>query len=82
MIMKQGTICKSCRSGILQQKEVTQTFEREGLEVKIEGIPALVCDQCGNIYYAPGIGDKIVKAANDLFALSEIKHTGQYKAVV
>ena len=82
MNMKKGTICKSCHSGTLQQNEVSQTFEREGLEVKIEGIPALVCDQCGQIYYAPGIGDKIVKAADDLFALSEVKHAGQYKATV
>ena len=80
--MKQEKTCKSCRSGILHKKEVSQTFEREGLEVKIEGIPALVCNQCGQIYYAPGIGDKIVKAANDLFALSEVKHAGQYKAAV
>jgi hypothetical protein len=52
------------------------------LEVKIEGIPALVCNKCGNIYYEPGIGDKIIKAANDLFDLSEVKHVGQYKAIV
>jgi YgiT-type zinc finger domain-containing protein len=80
--MKQGTKCKSCRLGKLLKKEVSQTFEREGLEVKIEGVPALVCDQCGQIYYAPGVGDKIVKAADDLFALSEVKHAGQYRAAI
>ena len=52
------------------------------MEVKIEGIPALVCNQCGKISYTVGIGDTIVKAANDLFALSEVKHAGQYKADV
>jgi len=81
-MMKEGAMCKSCRKGILKNKEVAQTFEREGLEVKIEGIPALVCEQCGQIYYAPGISDKIVNAANGLFALSDKKHAGRLKAAV
>jgi len=81
-MMKEDAVCKSCRKGILKSKEVAQTFEREGLEVRIEGIPALVCDQCGQIYYAPGIGDKIVEAADGLFALSAAKHAGQYQAIV
>ncbi|MCP4135769.1 MAG: YgiT-type zinc finger protein [bacterium] len=82
MKIKEGTICKSCKTGKLKSSEVSQTFERGGLEVKIEGIPALVCDKCGQVYFPPGISDKIVTAANDLFALSEIKHSGMYKAVV
>ena len=82
MTIEQGCLCKSFREGKLRKQEVTQTFEREGLEVTIEGIPALVCDSCGQIYFPPGIGDKIATAANGLFALSEIKHAGKYKAAV
>lgn len=80
--MKEGVGCKSCRKGKLRKCEVSQEFERGGLQVKIEGIPALVCDSCGQIYFPPGVGDKIVAAANGLFALSEIKHVGEYRAVV
>ncbi len=80
--MKEGSICKACRTGKLTKKEVSQTFERGGLEVHIDGIPGLVCDSCGQVYLAPGIGDRIVAAADRLFDLSEIKHAGGYRAAV
>lgn len=80
--MKENAICKACRSGKLLKREVDQVFEREGLEVKIDGIPALVCEECNQVYFPPGIGDKIANAANHLFLLSEIKHTGEYRAAV
>lgn len=75
-------MCKACRSGKLLKREVSQGFEHEGLEVTIEGIPALVCERCGQVYFPPGIGDKISAAANHLFMLSEVKHAGRYKATV
>ena len=80
--MKENTVCKACRNGKLLKREVSQGFEQEGLEVKIEGLPALVCKNCGHVYFPPGIGDKIAAAANQLFMLSEIKHAGGYKATV
>ena len=80
--MKEGATCKSCRTGTLHKHEVSQTFEREGLVVRIDGIPALVCDQCSQIYFPTGIGDKIANAANHLFVLSEFKHAGNYLAAV
>lgn len=80
--MKENAVCKACRNGKLLKREVSQDFEHEGLEVKIEGIPALVCNTCGQIYFSPGIGDKISAAANQLFMLSEVKHAGKYKATV
>lgn len=80
--MNEKTICKACRQGKLYKREVSQEFEREGLEVRIDGIPALVCDNCDQVYFPPGIGDKITNAANQLFFLSEIKHVGKYSAAV
>ena len=74
------SICKACRSGKLYNNEVSQSFEREGLNVKIEGIPALVCEKCGQIYFKPGLSDKIIAVANHLFMLSEVKHAGEFKA--
>jgi len=79
---KEITVCKACRGGKLRKREVMQKFEREGLEVRIEGIPAMVCEKCCQVYFPPGIGDKILSAANHLFMLSEAKHAGEYRAVV
>ncbi len=80
--MKENTVCKACRIGKLRKREVVQKFEREGLEVSIEGIPALICEECAQIYFPPGIADKITTAADHLFVLSEIKHAGAYRAAV
>ena len=82
MTTKKLSICKACRKGKLHKQEVSQTFEREGLQITIDGIPALKCDKCGQIYFPPGVGDKIASAANELFRLSEYKHAGSYKAFV
>lgn len=82
MTVGEGSICKACRDGRLTKREVSQKFEREGLEVTIEGIPALVCEKCGQAYFLPHIGDKIAVAAEKLFTLSEIKHAGEYRAAV
>ncbi|RLC19191.1 MAG: hypothetical protein DRI57_07465 [Deltaproteobacteria bacterium] len=75
-------VCKACRGGRLQRREVVQKFERGGLEVRIEGIPAMVCEECSQVYFPPGIGDKISDAADHLFILSEAKHVGEYRAAV
>ncbi|MCP4112633.1 MAG: YgiT-type zinc finger protein [Desulfobacteraceae bacterium] len=80
--MKEKAVCKACRAGRLYRREVTQKFEREGLEVSIDGIPALVCEKCSQIYYLPGTGDRISAAADHLFMLSAIKHVGEYRAAV
>ncbi len=80
MKVSEDAICKACRGGKLHKSEVSQTFERGCLEVKIDGLPALVCEKCDQVYFPPGIGDKITTAANDLFMLSEIKHAGEFRA--
>ncbi len=80
--MKENAICKACRSGKLRRQEVPQKFEREGLEVCIDGIPALVCNRCAQVYFPPGISDEIASAANHLFMLSTIKHAGEVRAAI
>ena len=47
--MNENVTCKACRKGKLFKQEVSQNFEREGLEVKLSGIPALVCNNCNQI---------------------------------
>ncbi len=82
MKLREGAKCKACRSGKLCKSEVSQKFEREGLEIEIDGIPAFVCEDWGQAYFLPGVGDKISVAANDLFKLVEVKRVSKFKAVV
>jgi YgiT-type zinc finger domain-containing protein len=75
--------CSECR-GQLRRKKVSQEFEREGVKVKISGIQAWVCSQCGEIYFEPGGADRFSRAVNSLFALAmaERQHKGILRARV
>ena len=64
--------CSEC-GGRLARKYISQQFERGGLEVKLDGIAALVCTDCGEVYFQPGGADKIGAAANSLFDLAVIE---------
>ncbi len=56
---KKKTIrCTDCGTPV-GFKAVSQEFEREGLRVRLTGIPVAVCPQCGDVSFAPGVADKI-----------------------
>ena len=67
--------CSEC-GGRLERQHIAQEFEREGVKVKLSGIAALVCNDCGEIYFHPGGADKVSAAANSLFnlAVTEKQH--------
>ena len=64
--------CSEC-GGRLVRKHIAQEFEREGVKVKLSGIAALVCTDCGEIYFQPGGADKVAAAANSLFTLAVVE---------
>lgn len=69
--------CTEC-GGILENKFISREFEREGIKIRLSGLKAWVCNDCGEIYFMPGGAEKIVKAANSLFELAhtERQHKG------
>ena len=64
--------CSEC-GGRLERKSIDQEFEREGVKVRLSGIAALVCTDCGEIYFQPGGADKVAAAANSLFKLADVE---------
>ena len=42
--------CIVCKTGDLQEGTTTVTLERDATIVVFKGVPALVCDQCGEAY--------------------------------
>ena len=64
--------CSEC-GGRLEREHIVQEFEREGVKVKLSGIAALVCTDCGEIYFLPGGADKVAEAANSLFNLAVVE---------
>ena len=73
--------CSECDGKVISQM-VTQEFEREGVRVEVAGIRALVCEKCGEIYFAPGGAQAVVEAANSLFELARKnrQHRGKLRA--
>ena len=69
--------CSEC-AGRVEQRVISQEFEREGVRITISGLRVLVCSQCGEIYFEPGGSQALVEAANSLFALarSNRQHRG------
>jgi YgiT-type zinc finger domain-containing protein len=75
--------CSECK-GCVRSKRISQEFEKEGVKVKLSGLKAWVCEQCGEIYFEPGGAEKVVQAVNCLFALAltEKQHKGTLSARV
>jgi YgiT-type zinc finger domain-containing protein len=75
--------CSAC-GGAVRRKTISQEFEREGIRVKISGVEAWVCSRCGEIYFEPGGAEKLVEAANSLYALAvaEKQHKGKVTGTV
>ena len=70
--------CSDC-GGEVRRKTISREFEREGVKIKISGIEAWVCSRCGEIYFEPEGAEKLVQAANSLYALAvaEKQHKGK-----
>ncbi len=66
--MKKGKICTECKQAETQIQLVSMEFEREGVQVKVEGIPAMVCPNCGEKAFAPGIAEQVIAAANEMLS--------------
>jgi YgiT-type zinc finger domain-containing protein len=73
--------CCEC-AGEVESQMMAQEFEREGVRVEVAGIRALVCQKCGEIYFAPGGAQTMVEAANSLFELARKnqQHKGKLSA--
>ncbi len=73
-------LCADCRQQT-QWHQVSHEFEREGLRVRISGIPAaMVCSNCGAVSYPAGIPDKLLAAADSLFELMADRRRGALRA--
>jgi HTH-type transcriptional regulator/antitoxin MqsA len=53
------TECLYCK-GELEEKRVSRVQEVEGRWYLIENLPALVCRQCGEVYYTPDAHDRVL----------------------
>lgn len=80
-LMKQR--CSEC-GGSLRRQPIEREFEREGVTVKLSGVNAWVCSNCGEVYFEPGGADRLAAAVECLFelAIAEKQHRGKVSASV
>jgi YgiT-type zinc finger domain-containing protein len=73
--------CSEC-GGSARKQTISQEFEREGVKVKLSGLEAWVCADCGEIYFEPGGAAEVARAVNGLFSLAfaEKQHKGRVSA--
>jgi len=67
---KRARICSDCHTQT-EFRLVTEEYERGGVRVRISGIPAMVCPNCGSVSFPAGVTNRIAEAANALFAVAE-----------
>jgi YgiT-type zinc finger domain-containing protein len=55
--------CVLCKHGDTRQGEVTVTLQRGGTTVILKGVPAEVCENCGEYYLSEKITEQILVRA-------------------
>ena len=53
------TVCSECRIPT-ELRDITITFERNGIKASMSGIPAMVCPRCGQEYVPGEISGDII----------------------
>lgn len=56
--------CMYC-GGKLVEKRVNRVQEYQGKWFLVEDVPALVCEQCGEIYYTPSAHDLVLRLVRE-----------------
>ena len=58
-------ICIMCK-GTVKEAKKTYVATLQDCVIIIKDVPALVCSQCGKVYYTDVVSDKLEKIVNDL----------------
>jgi YgiT-type zinc finger domain-containing protein len=58
-------VCCMCK-GTLRKDKRTYVATLKECVIIVKDIPALVCDQCGEVYYTDDVSDKLEKIVNKL----------------
>ncbi|MBL8252219.1 MAG: type II toxin-antitoxin system MqsA family antitoxin [Candidatus Competibacter sp.] len=53
--------CVICKTGDLQPRPVSVTVDRHGALLVVEGVPALVCDNCGERYFDGAVSARLLE---------------------
>jgi YgiT-type zinc finger domain-containing protein len=57
--------CVICKHGEMQVGEVTVTLQRNDTIIVLKGVPAEVCDNCGEYYLSESVAGIVLARAED-----------------
>jgi YgiT-type zinc finger domain-containing protein len=57
------THCVVCKHGTLHSGTVTVTLERGNTTLVIKGVPAMVCENCGEAYVDESVSAQLLESA-------------------
>lgn len=72
--------CVICRRGETRPGTTTVTLEREGAVVVVRGVPADVCEVCGEAYLSGTVGDEALKQAETALSSGAMVQVANYVA--
>jgi YgiT-type zinc finger domain-containing protein len=53
--------CVICKTGNLQPQSVSVMVDRQGALLVVQGVPALVCDNCGERYFDDPVSERLLE---------------------
>lgn len=74
------TQCPMCPAGTLQEGTTTLTLERSGSTIVLKGVPAEVCDTCGEAYLDEDVSADVYGRAEELVDAGAETVVQQYRA--
>lgn len=57
--------CVICKTGDLQPQLVSVTVDRQGALLVVQGVPAQVCDNCGERYFEDAISERLLELTEE-----------------
>jgi YgiT-type zinc finger domain-containing protein len=72
--------CVICRIGDLRPTRVTELFEAgpDRAAIVVKGVPAQVCQNCGERYYDDAVSEELLRLANEADAVGAELEIKQY----
>jgi YgiT-type zinc finger domain-containing protein len=55
----EGTPCFNCPEGAYRRSTTTRTLEDEDTVLVVKGVPALVCDKCGDAVFSEAVSERL-----------------------
>lgn len=73
-------MCPLCRNGTLASGTADATMSHEGVTVVVRGVPASVCDNCGEEYFEAEITQHLLDIAREAAAAGVVVDVRDYVA--